>query len=204
MTLLTHRGQKKEYKDAETLEEYFSVSQIRHMAFDSFYGIKQEILDAAARRGTLVHTFMWRYLSSRLGLCEEPVLTPGVEGWCLSGRNWVDEHQVKPELLEHKSCNRKEGYAGQVDGQILYGPKEILTLADWKSGMVTVTDPMQLILYNEMEGLKSKQLLDVYLQADGGKAKEVFVDLKTKLHDWPWAMCALGNLKGRINHGVWR
>lgn len=201
MNLITHRGTEQEYEDVESGQRFFSVSQIRTIAYDSMRMVPHEYLEAARERGTWVHRFLWQHLAARAGLLEFPPLTPRIEGYCTSIVNWAEENAVHPLLLEYKSCNRKLGYAGQVDGKVLHGKKEVETLMDGKSGVPTVTDQMQLLLYNEMDDLKSKQLLDVYFQADGSRAIEKFVDIRLKITEWPWAMSALGVLKGRINHG---
>ncbi len=198
--LVTHRGLAQEYEDTETGTRYFSVSQIRRVAHDPFAGLPKDYLDAARERGTLVHRFLWQHLFARAGLIDFPPLIPTLEGYCTSIVDWAAARQIKAVQLEAKGVNREEGYAGQVDGQVLYGPKEILTLMDGKTGDPTLTDPMQLLLYDAMEGFKSKQLLDIYFRPDGS-AKEVFVDVRKKVTEWPWAMAALNVLRGRVNHG---
>ena len=58
---------------------------------------------------------------------------------------------------------------------MLYGPTALLTLMDLKTGEETITDPMQIVAYNHMDDLKSRALLDLYLDADGGPARERWI-----------------------------
>jgi len=43
-------------------------------------------------------------------------------------------------------------------------------LCDLKTGAPTKTDPMQLCAYEHMDGYKADELMDLYLDADGGEA----------------------------------
>lgn len=201
MRFITHRGQPREYEEAESGLWLFSVSQIRKTCFDSMKNVPPDLLEAARYRGTLVHRFLWMHLAYRGGIIEAPPIVPEIEGYCYSVERWAKRNDVRPLLLEYRSLNRRLGYAGQVDAKVLYGAKQIETLMDGKSGVPTVTDPMQLLLYNEMEHLRSKQLLDVYFQEDGSEAEEVFVDIRKKVTEWPWAMGGLSVLQGQVNHG---
>lgn len=200
--LTAQRGQTREYRD-ETGAEFFSVTQIRRMAFDPYVGIPPATLEAARQRGTLLHRRFWKVLAAQnplLGVSMPPVL-PGLEGYCEAMDRWVREHHVQPVKLEEASCHRKMGYAGTADAQVWYDSKRILTLMDLKTGEPTVTDPMQLLAYRQMDGYEgSRKLLDLYVRADG-RAIERWVSVKDAAHQWAWLLAALGVLKGRLTHG---
>ncbi len=199
---IVERGARQEYVEKETGQRFWSVSQIRRMAYDSYAQAPMEQLEAARYRGQLVHRFLWKFLAHRTGLFAVPHVDPRIDGYCRSVMNWAVEHDVTAVMLEQTGVNRKEGYAGTIDGQVLYGPKHLLTLMDGKSGEKTVTDLMQLVLYDALEGFESKQLVSVYFQADGSDAKEVVASRSDRITEWAWAMSALGVLRGRLNHGV--
>jgi hypothetical protein len=115
--------------------------------------------------------------------------------------DWAAKNRVTPLKLEHKSLNARLGYAGQIDGQVLYGAKELLTLMDLKTGEETITDPMQLVAYDHMEDLKSRALLDLYLDKDGGPARERWIKPGEQGVHWAVFQNALSLLKWRVRHG---
>lgn len=202
MNLVTRRGEPYEYLETESGRKLFSVTQIRRMAFDSYRGIDPQVLEAARQRGTLVHRYLWRYLAYRTRIMVDIAPLPGIEGYCQSIREWADKHEVTAVRLEHRSLNRKLGYAGTVDAQILYGPKAVLTLMDGKSGVRTCTDMIQLLAYDAMDDLKSKQLMDVYFQADGGPAKEIMVTARDRITQWPVFLNVLSLLRWRTTNDL--
>lgn len=200
MKLQTERGRMREYVDLETGQRYWSVSEVRRCLHDTYAGIPEAMLAPARDRGTRLHARFWRVLAARMGYIPHPAVIPELEGFCLAMDAWAEQIKAQPVLLEHKSVNQKLGYAGTCDAQILYGPKEILTLVDLKTGGRTSTDTCQMLAYNEMVGLKSSALMDLYIQ-DDGTYKEVFVTAKDKTRDWPAFLNALSVLRWRANHG---
>lgn len=203
MNLIAERGKDQEYVNRDTGERFFSVSQIRTMAYDTFAHANPADLEAAQKRGILVHGFLWRYLAYRQGLLDLPAITPAIEGYCRSFQRWADHHEVEPILLEHTGVNERHGYAGTLDilAWVGSGKKRKIMLIDGKSGVPTKTDKMQLALYEQLGGLgKIHQSLDLYLQADGKDAEAVFLTAQERVSEWAWAMSALGVLKGRLAH----
>lgn len=201
MNFLTHRGEPYEYEETESSIKLFSVSQIRKVMHDGMAGIPAHVLEPAKVRGTLLHQRFWRMLGHRAGLCDMPPVLVAYPGQCKAMDDWAEKNCVRPVKLEEPSMNAKHGYAGCVDTQCLYGGKQILTLTDLKSGAKQLTDPAQLLAYDEMDGYRSEQLLDLYVH-DDGTYTEAWVTKKDKVTQWPWFLSALNVLKGRRNHGI--
>jgi hypothetical protein len=202
VNFLTHRGSPYEYEETESgRKDLFSVSQIRKVMDDSMSRIPAHMLEAARIRGTLLHQRFWKMLAWRAGLCSFPPLIAAYPGQCRAMDEWADKNNVLPRKLEEPSANFKLGYAGCADTQCLYGSMQILTITDLKSGGEQITDPAQLLAYDEMEGYRSEQLLDLYVHEDGSYTEE-WVTKKDKIVQWPWFLSALNVLKGRRNHGI--
>lgn len=201
MILTCTRGATHEYH-ADGID-LFSVSQIRKMAHDPYVGINEEVLDAARYRGTILHRRFWKVLAAQDQLMPWPPILPRFEGYCKSMDEWITRNQVHPLKLEETSYSLKFGYAGTPDALVTIGPKQFTALIDLKTGVPALTDPMQLIAYQKMEGYEEAgYLVDVYVQADGSRAKEARVTSGMKATEWAWFLSALGNLQSRVNHGV--
>jgi hypothetical protein len=181
----------------------FSVSQIRKVAHDPYVDISLDVLEAARVRGTRLHRRFWRVLASQAGLLPMPLPIPEYAGFCASMDEWVKRNQVMPVKIEESSLSLKFGFAGTPDALVRFGRKRRLTLIDLKTGAVNVTDPMQLLAYQKMEGYEEAvDLLDVYVQADGSYAVEKPVTAGMKATEWAWFLSALGVLQSRVNHRV--
>jgi hypothetical protein len=203
MKLTVHRGQPHEYFDHESGKHLFSVSQVRQVMWDGLSKVPKDILDAARIRGTLLHLRFAKCLYARAGVTTYPPVIPEYVGYCKSMDDWLDKHKVRPIVVEQKSANLELGYAGTIDAKLLYDAKEIITGTDMKSGQPTPTDTAQLLAYKEMKGMKdAKQWLDLYLNPDGGEAREVW--LKPKPSDWAAFMNALASLKASVALEAWR
>lgn len=201
MTITCTRGARHEYH-ADGID-LFSVSQIRKVAHDPYLGLNADILEFARVRGAMLHRRFWKLLASRAGLLDRPATIKGFEGYCTSMDAWVERHDVMPVKIEETSCSLKFGFAGTPDALVRYGPKAKLLLMDLKTGAVNKTDPMQLLAYKQMDGYEEAEgLLDVYIQADGGRAVEQPVTPGVKVAQWSWFLNAMGVLQSRINHGV--
>lgn len=201
MRFLTHRGTPYEYEETESGAKLFSVSQVRRVMDDSMSRVPLSAMEPARLRGTLLHQRFWKMLASRAGLCDMPSVILGYVGQCQAMDKWAEEKAVLPVKLEEPSANLKLGYAGCVDTQCIYGETKILTLADLKSGSEQITDPAQLLAYDEMEGYRSEKLLDLYVHEDGTYT-EKWVTRQDKILQWPWFISALNVLKGRRNHNI--
>lgn len=199
MKLIIQRGEKQEYRDEETGRTFYSVTQVRKVAFDSYAGIPESVLEPARVRGALLHRRMFFCFASLEGLCEYPAVLHGLEGYCQSMDRWIERRKPTRVKLETTSCNDRYGYAGTPDAllNIYLNKKWRTVLFDLKTGSPTKTDPMQLCAYEHMDGYKADELLDVYLDADGGEAKEQFVTKGQRCTEWSAFLNALSVLKWR-------
>lgn len=200
MSLVCHRGARHEYEEVERGIKLFSVSQIRRVAYDSFIGLPESILEPARKRGTILHRRFALALYATEGLCPQPGVIEEYEGYCKAMDAWIKKNDVKPLTVEQASLSIKFGYAGTPDGLVTYGAKRTLTLMDLKTGAAQVTDAGQIILYKEMDGYEATSaLLDLYIHEDGTYT-EKFVKKAERATQWAWMMAALGVLTSRANH----
>lgn len=203
MKLITQRGEKQEYRDEETGRTFYSVTQVRKVAFDSYAGIPEYVLDPARIRGLALHRRMFFALASQEGLCEYPAVLKLYEGYCQSMDQWIAKRKPTRVQLETASWNERYGYAGTPDALLhIYLGKGFCkkwrtVLFDLKTGAPTKTDPMQLCAYEHMEGYKADELMDLYLDADGGEAKEQFVTKGNRATEWACFLNCLAILRWR-------
>lgn len=203
MKLITQRGEKQEYRDAETGRTFYSVTQVRKVAFDSYAGIPDSVLEPARVRGTLLHKRMVFCFAAQEGLRAYPSVLVGLEGYCQSMDQWIEKRKPTCDKVEKASCNERYGYAGTPDALLNvrlgkgFCKKWKKVLFDLKTGAPVRTDPMQLCAYEHMDGYKADELLDVYLDADGGEAKEQFVTKGQRATEWAAFLNALSLL-------IWR
>lgn len=199
MKLITQRGEKQEYRDIETGRTFYSVTQVRKVAFDSYAGIPESVLEPARVRGTLLHRRFFFAIASLEGLCPYPAVSPQYEGYCQSMDKWIEKRKPTRVKLELASCNERYGYAGTPDAllNIYLTKKWKKVLFDLKTGSPVRTDPMQLVSYSYMAGYQAEELLDVYLDAEGGDAKEHFVTKGRRGTEWAAFLNALSILRWR-------
>lgn len=199
MKLLTQRGEKQEYRDEETGRTFYSVTQVRKVADDPYMGIPESVLEPARVRGTVLHRRFFFAVASLEGLCPYPAVIPSIAGYCQSMDRWIETRKPTRIMLETPSCNVRYGYAGTADALLNIYLKKTWrkVLLDLKTGAPTRTDPMQLCAYEHMDGYKADELLDVYLDAEGGDAKERFVTKGQRATEFAAFLNALSLLKWR-------
>lgn len=203
MKLITQRGERQEYCDIETGRNFYSVTQVRKVAFDAYAGIHESVLEPMRVRGTLLHRRFFFAIASLEGLCPYPAVFPQYEGYCQSMDQWIEKRKPTRVKLETTSYNERYGYAGTPDALLnIYLGKGFCkkwrtVLFDLKTGAPVRTDPMQLCAYEHMVGYKADELFDVYLDADGGEAKEQFVTKGQRATEWNAFISALNLLKWR-------
>lgn len=200
VNLVTRRGAAFEYYEQDERLDLFSVSQGRKEAFNSFRGVAPEILEAARVRGSVLHKRFFFAMAHLRGLCEYPKRIEAYGGYCDSMDRWIDEAKPTPLQLEATGLNRRYLYAGTKDADLLYSGRD-KTIMDLKSGVRTCTDEMQLIAYDHMEGCKAERLLDLYLDKDGKRAKEVWVERAEMAAHWAGFLNALSMLRWRMKYG---
>lgn len=198
------RSRPQHYFDELTGKRYWSVSEVRKVAFDSYAGIPESVLEPARVRGTILHRRFFFAMASLEGLCPYPVVIPQYEGYCQTMDKWIEKRKPVRVKLESASCNERYGYAGTPDAllEILLPINQRVSrirrvLFDLKTGAPTRTDPMQLCSYEHMEGYEADELLNVYLDADGGEAKEQFVTKGKRGTEWSAFLNALSLLRWR-------
>ncbi len=193
------RTRPQHYFDEFTGKRYWSVSEVRKVAFDSYVGIPESVLEPARVRGTLLHKRMFFCFAALEGLCAYPSVLVGLEGYCQSMDQWIEKRKPTRGKLETASCNERYGYAGTPDAllNIYLNKKWRKVLFDLKTGSPVRTDAMQLVSYSYMDGYKADELLDVYLDADGGEAKEQFVTKGNRAVEWSAFLNALSLLRWR-------
>lgn len=203
MKLIARRGEKQEYRDEETGRTFYSVTQVRKVAFDSYAGIHESVLEPARVRGTILHKRFFFAMASLEGLCAYPAIIPSYQGYCQSMDQWIKTRNPKRIKLETASCNQRCGYAGTPDALLMirigkgFCKKERTVLFDLKTGAPTKTDPMQLCAYEHMDGYKADELMDLYIDADGGEAKEQFVTKGKRATEFCSFLNALSLLRWR-------
>lgn len=185
MNLIVERGKPYEYRDADTGEQFFSVTQVRNIMWDGLSKVPFAVLEAARERGQKLHHYFALVLGSIVGACEEPAHLDGLEGYCRAIDQWRLDWKPIPKTIEERSCNRKLGIAGTRDADIDLDLAGIDNIVDLKSGEPTPTDPVQLIAYKSMEGCeRHRHLFDLYVRDDGTYQ---FKEIKPILHQSDWA-----------------
>lgn len=200
MELITRRGERFEYYEVESKLDLFSVTQIRKTALDTYAGIPEAVLEPARIRGTRLHRRFFFAIAALGGYCDYPAVLEDLSGYCASMDRWIAKRQPIAHKLEIPSFNRRYRYAGTPDALLgfpVIGARRILF--DLKTGAPTKTDAMQLVAYDHMEDYKADDLLDLYLDKDGGDAKEVFVPHGERAVAWAAFLNALNLLKWRIS-----
>lgn len=210
MNLICTRGAAYEYADPESGKQFFSWSQLSRVLDPyAFVGIPRDVLAAAQQRGIDVHFLFAIEMFHRLGLCpqvhghEDPeirALAARYPGYLDGIRDFADTYQITPLRIEESSCVPRFGIAGTADLKCLYGPRQIVTLLDLKTGAKRKVDPVQLNVYGRFHGHEDcKHYLDFYLQADGSYKLEPAEKDET---DWAWALSAIPVLQGQLSHNI--
>lgn len=201
MSLITRRGERFEYYEAEEHRELFSVTQVRQVAFDTYAGLAESVLEPARIRGSRLHRRMFFALASLDGVCAYPAVLPDLEGYCASMDRWIAKRNPIVIGLERAGLNRRYGYAGTRDALLLLADKKSRTrrtVFDLKTGAWTKTDAMQLCAYEHMDNEpKADDLLDLYLDKDGRDAEEVYLTHGQRATEWAAFLNALNLLKWR-------
>lgn len=134
------------------------VSEVLRILDDSYAGVPQHTLDAAAERGEALHRLCLSYLASLDGLCEAPIPTPPYVAAYNAFIRWVSANQVEPVAVEQQSVSTKYRYTGTPDALVLYGPHRLATILDLKfTASILRTNKVQVQAYWR---------LDLYKEAD--------------------------------------
>jgi hypothetical protein len=176
-----------------------SVTQILQCAgLVDFSGIAPAVLEAAAERGTIVHTIT-EYLDK--GTLDEESIDPSLMGYVDGYRAFLKQFGIRKFMSIEKMIYHKAlSYAGKLDRVVISfdGP----LLYDIKTGCKEAAHEVQLAGYHfALENQKEiEKTGTLYLSEDG---KFEFVPADTK-RAWPVFLAALTVTKWKMNNGLWR
>jgi hypothetical protein len=199
--IVTRRGAPYEYYDSTTGRDLFSVTQIRKVIYDPYKDLDLRILEAARRRGSILHHRFFLAVAHASGDWDAyPERIEEFGGYCDSMDRWIEAVRPKAIRLEEKGWHLERGFAGQVDGLMTLTRHRYsgLSVGDCKTGMVNPTDKVQVTAYSHMELFKSHHQFLVYFDADGGQAKEVWVDPGERGVHWAAFLSAMSVLRWRM------
>jgi hypothetical protein len=202
--ILTRRGQPFEKHDTETGTDLFSVSQIRNVLYNPYAGLDLRVLEAARTRGQRLHRRMFFAVAhvTNAAACPYPDRIEAYGGYCDSMDRWIEAVRPKGLRLEEDGWNLERGYAGIVDGLVHLERHRYseLALGDWKTGLVNPTDLIQVVAYSHMEPYTCKHQFVLYLDADGGPAREVWVERGERGAHWAAFLNGLSVLRWRMRY----
>lgn len=146
-------------------EVLISVTQaLKSAGVIDYSMIPQDVLQAAARRGTMAHQAIHYYLDGEL---DESTVQPEILGYVNAAKRFIDESQFTPMRVECRDYHRTHRYAGtfDLDGTLASGD---LATVDWKTGMIMPGHAIQLAAYNNLRpNPRVPRRLAVKLNADG-------------------------------------
>lgn len=179
-----------------------SVTQILQCAgLVDFSGIAQAVLEAAAERGTVVHTIT-EYLDK--GTLDEESIDPALVGYVEGYKAFEEQYEIWGfAAIEKQIYHHALGYAGTLD-RIGTLADETLMLFDIKTGCKEAAHEIQLAGYFNSLNAESrdniKTIGTLYL-SEGGKFEFVPADVNRA---WPIFLAALSITKWKMNNGLWR
>lgn len=145
-----------------------SVTEVLNK-YQDFSNIPENILEAAATRGSSVHMFCAAYVTGLWSPIES-----GCEGYCHSFRVWFDKYVESVTLIETRLYSEKHGYHGQLDFFGKLKGDKVPRIIDWKTPVVEnkkwliqVSAYRNLLLEN---GYKVGEAGFLRLRKDGGIA----------------------------------
>ncbi len=104
--------------------------------------IPQDVLQAAARRGTAVH-LACQYLDE--GTLDRTSLDPSIRGYVDAYERFIEDSRFSPAHIEHRVFHGVYRYAGTLDRTGLLDGA--LTVLDFKTGLVLPGHALQLAAY---------------------------------------------------------
>lgn len=171
-----------------------SVTTLMKPLSDTLYaGIRPETLQAAAERGTEVHSAIEDYVT--LGITD---ISEARRGYFEAFLRWMKDYNVQPLSVEHRAYHPALGYAGTLDMLCTLSKgdtdPQVLTLVDFKTSATVnkMLTGVQLEAYEQMlaaTGLQVEQKAIVHLQADGRYQMPVY--RKNDAESWRVFMACL-------------
>ncbi len=148
-------------------EVLISVTQaLKSAGVIDYSMIPQDVLQLAARRGTLVHRAIHYWLDGDL---DESTVSEEHRGYVDAAKRFVEESQFVPMRVECRGFHPTLRYAGTFDlDGLIGGSGGDLATVDWKTGMICEGHAIQLSAYNNLRSNpRVARRLAVKLNSDG-------------------------------------
>lgn len=162
-----------------------SVTQVLGKYMD-WSAVNPDVLDAAADRGTRVHTYCATYAKGLFA-----VVPAGCDGYCRSFRAWFDDMVVEVVAVEVELEDPVQGYKGHPDLiAVLRGDKKP-SLLDLKTPLAeSKLWPAQVAAYKHLaKKYDVQRVASVRLRSDGSRA--LFNEYTSSAQDLRAFFCAL-------------
>jgi hypothetical protein len=126
--------------------------------------IPQDILQAAAHRGTAVHRALHYYDDGEL---DEVTLDPMIVPYVEAGKRFYAESRFEVAYVEQRVVDTTHWYAGTLDRTGTF-PDGSVAVLDWKTGILVPGHGLQLAAYaNCLEHPRRYRRIAVQLRDDG-------------------------------------
>jgi hypothetical protein len=160
--------------------------------FSGFDYIPKDRLESAAKRGTEVHSIC-------AGLAKgawipDSMIQEEYKGYIKSYNDWAKENITKCDIVEKRYVEHEHGYTGQIDLTFVHNDGKYYLCDIKTSAAYNKVHYLQMCAYYNM--LFENEVIIcgaylLYLQKDGGKAKEKFIKLEDLAEDFFYFECAL-------------
>lgn len=130
------------------------VSTILRILEDSYSGVPQTSLDAAAERGTQLHRLCLTYLASLDGVHEAQIPTPHYEKPYQAFVKWCTDNAVLVVAVEERSENTQFGFCGTPDALVIIKGEEVLIDLKFTASILRI-NKVQLRAYWKLEHYKT-------------------------------------------------
>jgi len=152
--------------------------------FTDFSGIRPDVLEAAAKRGSRIHAACAAHAQ---GLWADCYLGPEEKGYYKSFLDWSNRAVSQFHAIEIELTAMKLGYMGHPDAIIKMSGDNELTVIDYKTpATISKTWLPQIAAYAHLarvNGFDVRKGFVIRLRKDGGKAIATQVDIDGE----PWA-----------------
>jgi hypothetical protein len=165
------------------------VSTILRILEDSYAGVPQAAMEAAAERGEALHRLCLSYLASLDGVHEAPVPTPPYEAAYQAFVRWCELHAILAVAIEESSVSVKHGYRGTPDALIIYRSEEMLIDLKFTASILPINH-VQVQAYwhlDDYSTAKRSALLHIHPVTGDMKLHPI----KQSPHDWAAFLNAL-------------
>ena len=159
------------------------VSTILRIMEDSYSGVPQAMMKAAAERGTQLHRVCLTYLASLDGVHEEPEVSIEFERPYRAFVKWCHDHAVLVVAVEERSENTQFGYAGTPDALVILNGEEVLIDLKFTASILRINQ-VQIRAYWKLDHYRTaKKAMLVHIAPITGELKVHTI----KKHSADWA-----------------